>query len=193
MAQPPSYSVAPNDASRARVLSWGGLLGIVALAIAALVLVFPKKGLMTLLRGESATENSELTIAYLRNIIRTEPKDLGLRLLLVEKLMARGDLDGARLTLAEAQTLADTSPGNQQAWDQWDLAWWQARLRQAKILGREDHRHEAATDPRQQRVAGDVVGADDHHPLASSDADPVFGDREEWQAQGEGSVHRTSG
>ena len=146
MAQASSYSVAPNDAKRSRILSWGGLLGIIALAIGALVLVFPKKDLLTLLRGESATENSELTVAYLRNIIRTEPKDLGLRLLLVEKLMARGDLDGARLTLTEAQTLAGTSAANQQAWDQWDLAWWQARLRQAKVLGREDHHREAATE-----------------------------------------------
>ena len=146
MAQPPSYSVAPNDASRARVLSWGGLLGIVALAIAALVLVFPKKGLMTLLRGESTTENSELTVAYLRNIIRTEPKDMGLRLLLVEKLMAAGDLAGARLTLGDARAVARLSPANQQAWDRWDLAWWQARLRQAKILGLDDHSREAATE-----------------------------------------------
>ena len=146
MAQASSYSVAPNDAKRSRILSWGGLLGIIALAIGALVLVFPKKDLLTLLLGESATENSELTVAYLRNILRTEPKDLGLRLLLVEKLMARGDLDGARLTLTEAQTLAGTSAANQQAWDQWDLAWWQARLRQAKILGREDHHREAATE-----------------------------------------------
>ncbi len=146
MAQAPSYSVAPNDAKRSRILSWGGLLGIIALAIGALVLVFPRNDLLTLLRGESATENSELTVAYLRNIIRTEPKDLGLRLLLVEKLMARGDLDGARLTLTEAQTLARTSAANQQAWEQWDLAWWQARLRQAKTLGREDQRREAATE-----------------------------------------------
>ncbi len=146
MAQAPSYSVAPNDAKRSRILSWGGLLGIIALAIGALVLVFPKKDLLTLLRSESATENSDLTVAYLRNIIRTEPKDLGLRLLLVEKLMARGDLDGARLTLTEAQTLARTSAATQQAWDQWDLAWWQARLRQAKTLGREDQRREAATE-----------------------------------------------
>ena len=158
MAQAPSYSVAPNDASRARILSWGGLLGIVALAIGALVLVFPKKDLLTLLRGESTSENSELTVAYLRNIIRTEPKDMGLRLLLVEKLMATGDLDGARLTLTDALAVARLSPANQQAWDRWDLAWWQARLRQAKILGREDHRREAATEllARLRRSIGSV-------------------------------------
>ncbi len=146
MAQAPSYSVAPNDASRPRILSWGGLLGIVALAIGALVLVFPKEDLLTLLRGESAAENSELTVAYLRNIIRTEPRDIGLRLLLVEKLMAAGDLEGARLTLSDARAVARLSPANQQAWDRWDLAWWQARLRQAKVLGREDHSREAATE-----------------------------------------------
>ena len=83
LAKQASYSVAPNDRKRSRILSWGALGGISLLAVAALVLVFPKSDLMTLLRDESNKGNRDLSIAYLRNIIRTEPKDLGFRLLLV--------------------------------------------------------------------------------------------------------------
>ena len=158
MAKLPSYSVAPNDASRARILSWGGLLGIAVLALGALVLVFPKKDLISLLRSEAGADNRELTLAYLRNIIRTEPKDLGLRLLLVEKLMDTGDLEGARVGLAEAKPLAGATAAAQEAWDTWDLAWWQARLLQARKLGLEAQRLEAASEllARIQRRIGSV-------------------------------------
>ena len=97
MDRPSSYSVAPGDASRSRILSWGALAGMVALAVGGLVLVFPKSDLMTLLRSNLDAKgrdrgNRDLSIAYLRNIIRTEPDDMGLRLLLAEKLLAGGDL-----------------------------------------------------------------------------------------------------
>ena len=146
MAKAPSYSVAPSDAGRSRILSWRALLGIVVLAIGALVPVFPKKYLISLLRSEAGADNRELTVAYLRNIIRTEPRDMGLRLLLVEKLMDAGDLDGARLGLTEARPLAALSVAAQDAWDRWDLMWWQARLREAMKFGREAQRNEAASE-----------------------------------------------
>ena len=128
------------------MLSWRALLGIVILAIGALVLVFPRKDLITLLRSEAGADNRELTVAYLRNIIRTEPKDIGLRLLLVEKLMDAGDLEGARLSLTDARLLAGTSLAAQETWDRWDLLWWQARLREARKLGREAQRLQAASE-----------------------------------------------
>ena len=146
MAKTPSYSVAPSDAGRARILSWRALLGIVVLAIGALILVFPKKDLISLLRSEGGADNRELTVAYLRNIIRTEPKDMGLRLLLVEKLMDAGDLDGARLGLTDARPLAGASGAAQEAWDRWDLMWWQARLREARKFGREAQWLQAASE-----------------------------------------------
>lgn len=144
MAQPSSYSVAPNDASRSHILSWGGLLGIVVLALGALVLVFPKKDLLTLLRTETSSGNRELNLAYLRNIIRTEPRDLGLRLLLVERLLDSGDFEAARQALTEAQPLAGADSAGQDAWDRWDLALLQARLYRAQALGREDESRQAA-------------------------------------------------
>ena len=132
MSPTPTYSVTPGGAGRSRILSWGALLGMTALAVGALVLVFPKRDLMSLLRDETDRGNSELTIAYLQNIIRTEPSDLALRLLLVEKLLAANQLEAARIALTASQTLARSTPAGQESWDGWDLAWWQARLRAAQ-------------------------------------------------------------
>ena len=133
MSSPPTYSVTPGDAGRSRILSWGALLGMTALAVGALVLVFPKRDLMSLLRDETDRGNSELTIAYLQNIIRTEPQDLALRLLLVEKLLAANQLDAARTALTNSLPLARSTPAGQDSWDGWDLAWWQAQLRAAQL------------------------------------------------------------
>lgn len=129
MAPAPRYSVAPGDTGRSRILSWWALLGMAALALGALVLVFPKRDLMSLLRDESDRGNRDLTVAYLQNIIRTEPRDLALRMLLVEKLLAANQLDAARQALADSLPLARLNPVGQENWDGWDLAWWQARLR----------------------------------------------------------------
>ena len=146
MAPPPSYSVAPDDRERSRILSWGALGGIVVLAIGALVLVFPKSDLLTLLRGETDQGNRDLTTAYLRNIIRTEPKDLSLRLILVEKLLAGGELKEARQTLNDALPLARSTAAGLADWNRWDLAWSQTQLGQAIDGGKDADIHQAATE-----------------------------------------------
>ena len=146
MAPPPSYSVAPDDRERSRILSWAALGGIVVLAIGALVLVFPKSDLLTLLRGETDQGNRDLTTAYLRNIIRTEPKDLSLRLLLVEKLLAGGELKEARQTLNDALPLARSTAAGMADWNRWDLAWSQTQLGQAIDGGKDADIHQAATE-----------------------------------------------
>ena len=143
MAKRASYSVAPNDRKRSRILSWGALGGITLLAVGALVLVFPKSDLMTLLRDESNKGNRDLSIAYLRNIIRTEPKDLGFRLLLVEKLLEGDDVKGARVALADAKLLASGTPESQAAWDRWDVAIWQSQLTLSQKRGDFDETREA--------------------------------------------------
>jgi len=154
----PSYSVAPGDAARSRILSWGALAGVVALAAGALVLVFPRSDLLTLLRGETNLANRDLSVAYLRNIIRTEPDDLDLRLLLAEKLLAGGDFAGARQVLDDARALASRTPPGQASWDGWDLAWWQARLRAAQAANEPAQVREAAAElvKRLDRRAGAV-------------------------------------
>ena len=146
MAPPPSYSVAPDDRERSRILSWGALVGIVVLAIGALVLVFPKGDLLTLLRSEADQGNRDLTTAYLRNIIRTEPNDLSLRLLLVEKLLAGGELKEARQILDDALQLARRSRSGLADWNRWDLAWWQAQLGQAIDGGKDADVSQAAAE-----------------------------------------------
>ena len=146
MAPPPSYSVAPDDRERSRILSWGALVGIVVLAIGALVLVFPKGDLLTLLRSEADQGNRDLTTAYLRNIIRTEPNDLSLRLLLVEKLLAGGELKEARQILDDALQLARSSRSGLADWNRWDLAWWQAQLGQAIDGGKDADISQAADE-----------------------------------------------
>ncbi|MBC7609443.1 MAG: tetratricopeptide repeat protein, partial [Polaromonas sp.] len=149
MAPPPSYSVAPDDRERSHILSWGALGGIVVLAIGALVLVFPRSDLLTLLRGQgnqSDQGNRDLTVAYLRNIIRTEPKDLSLRLLLVEKLLAGGELKEARQTLDTALALARSTTAGLADWNHWDLVWWQAQLGQAVDGGKDADIRQAATE-----------------------------------------------
>lgn len=178
MDRPSSYSVAPGDASRSRILSWGALAGMVALAVGGLVLVFPKSDLMTLLRSNLDAKgrdrgNRDLSIAYLRNIIRTEPDDMGLRLLLAEKLLAGGDLLGARLVLDEAQPLARTSAQAQADWDVWDLNWWQAKLRQAQSRDRDSETVVAASElvkRLQQRVASVTTPAQVFAAIQSAQA-----------------------
>lgn len=178
MDRPSSYSVAPGDAGRSRILSWGALGGVVALAVGALVLVFPKSDLLTLLRSDLDTKgrdrgNRDLSIAYLRNIIRTEPDDMGLRLLLAEKLLSGGDLPGARQVLDEAQALARTSVQAQAGWDTWDLNWWQAKLRLAQTRGRAGEVAEAAAElvkRLQQRAAGVTTPAQVFSMIQSAQA-----------------------
>jgi polysaccharide biosynthesis protein PelB len=162
LAKRDSYSVAPNDAKRSRILSWGALGSITLLAIGALVLVFPKSDLMTLLRDESNKGNRDLSIAYLRNIIRTEPKDLGFRLLLVEKLLDGEDIKGARKALADAKILAGTTSEGQAAWDRWDAAIWQTQLVLAQKKGDFDETREAVNEliARLERSAASVTTAE---------------------------------
>ncbi|MCJ0765430.1 tetratricopeptide repeat protein [Variovorax terrae] len=157
MDKPPSYSVAPGDRGRDRILPRGGVLGLVGIAVIGLVLVFPKRDLLTLLRQESELGNRDLTIAYLRNIIRTEPRDLNLRLLLAEKLIAAGELDEARQALGQAQALLGGDAAAQARWAEWDLAWWRARYRQVAATGQPA---DMAAAEVLQRLRGQIAAVD---------------------------------
>jgi hypothetical protein len=146
LARRPSYSVAPGDPRRSRILSLGALLGVVVLAVGGLVLVFPGRDFLPLLRSENDKVNFDLTVAYLRNLIRTEPGDLELRLLLVDKLRAAGDLAGARKALNEAQPASAADGALQMAWDAADLAWWRDQLQFARRQGKAVDISEAARE-----------------------------------------------
>ncbi len=126
MARKNSYSVAPGDASRSGILSRGTLAAVLGIGLLGLALVFPKEDLLKRIRGENASDNN-LTIAYLQNLIRTESSDLGLHLLLVEKLAAQRDFGQAQRVLATARALAVDPDGLSRwgaqdvalAWDRW--------------------------------------------------------------------------
>ncbi len=145
MAKPSSYSVVPGDAGRSRILSWGALGGIVVLAVAGLVLVFPKSGPSTQPRGQSTNDNRDQNVDTVRNVNRTEPKDLGMQLLLAEKLLADNDLIGARKVLDDTVLLTPSSPALQANWDDLDMSWWQAMLLQTQKLDQPEEASRAAT------------------------------------------------
>ncbi|MCX7891103.1 MAG: tetratricopeptide repeat protein [Burkholderiales bacterium] len=90
------YAAAPSRASR--LVSTPALLGITALVVAVLAMLFPKR---TLLEGVREPQSSDrLAAAYVRGLLRTQPDDQELRLLLVEKELALGELRQAEKTLA---------------------------------------------------------------------------------------------
>jgi polysaccharide biosynthesis protein PelB len=122
---PSSYSVAPGDATRQSILARGALVGVVAVALVALVLVFPKDDLLSRLRSDKVAGDLELTIAYLRNLVRTEQRDVGLQLLLTEKLIESGNLKEAAQVLAVAQELASKNEKTLEQWNALDtqIAW----------------------------------------------------------------------
>jgi predicted Zn-dependent protease len=106
------------------------LVGVVGVALVALVLVFPKEDLLQRLRSDKETGDRELTIAYLRNLVRTEQRDVGLQLLLTEKLIAVGNFKEARQVLALARSLASNDPKLLEQWNALDtqIAWSVYRL-----------------------------------------------------------------
>jgi polysaccharide biosynthesis protein PelB len=122
---PSSYSVAPGDATRQSILARGALVGVVGVALVALALVFPKNDLLSRLRSDKEVGDRELTIAYLRNLVRTEQRDVGLQLLLTEKLIESGNLSEATQVLALAQELASKDEKTLEQWNALDtqIAW----------------------------------------------------------------------
>lgn len=106
MKRPSSYSVAPGDHARQSVLTKGALIGVVVMALTGLALVYPKNALLTYLKRDTEASDRELTITYLRNLIRSETKDVSLRLLLAEKLIDAKEFAEAEINLIEASRLA---------------------------------------------------------------------------------------
>lgn len=98
-------SGAGAEAPRARLLSGWALGGIALMVGATLVLLFPRHALIEQLRRDGGSDS--LTLAYLGNLVKTEPGNADLRLLLAEKEFAQGKLRAARATLAPLQAGAD--------------------------------------------------------------------------------------
>ncbi len=135
MEKPSSYSVAPGDRKRGGILTRGALVGVVAVALVGLVLVFPKQDLLSRLRSDKERGDQALTITYLRNLIRTEQGDVGLRLLLVEKLIAAREFTEAQTVLQDSQALLNNNNQQREQWADLDLAlaWAQFRAAREKV------------------------------------------------------------
>ena len=132
MEKPSSYSVAPGDRKRDGILTRGALVGVVLVALVGLVLVFPKDDLLSRLRGDQNLGDRELTITYLRNLIRTEQADAGLRLLLVEKLIEAREFAEAEKVLGDAKALVGSDSKLRDQWSDLDLALAWAKFRAAR-------------------------------------------------------------
>ena len=89
------------------MLSGWALAGIALLVAATLALVFPKRTLIEQVQRES--KNDTLALAYLTNLLKTEPGNTELRLLLAEKRLALGNPSLALLTLEPLES--DPEPG----------------------------------------------------------------------------------
>ena len=136
MAKRKSYSVAPGDSTRQSIFTRTALVGVVGIALVGLVLVFPKDDLLSRLKNDNEQGDRELTVTYLRNIIRTEQNDIGLRFLLVDKLNAGREFVEAAKVLQEARKLAtkETDLAKWNALDT-DLAWTIFRAARQKAAG----------------------------------------------------------
>ena len=94
MEQRRSRSGAGAESRRVRILSLWGLLGITALVAMLLVMLFPKQDLLERVRGNSG--NDELAANYITSLLRTDPHNTELRMLLAEKKYALREADAAR-------------------------------------------------------------------------------------------------
>ncbi len=159
MGRKTSYSVAPGDNARRGVLNRGSLGAVVGVALLGLVLVFPKEDLLNRLRGEAENDNN-LTIAYLQNLVRTEAKDLSLRLILAEKLAAQREFGNALVVLKDAKPLIVTSE-DRASWENQDtrVAWAQWRALKEKP-GIDPAATESARLGVEQRIAAQIRTAE---------------------------------
>ena len=87
------------EPQRVRILSIWGLLGITVLVAVLLALLFPKQTLLEQVRKDN--DNDELTANYLTSLIRTDPHNAELRLLLAEKKYLLREPAAARVLTAE--------------------------------------------------------------------------------------------
>ena len=87
------------EPQRVRILSIWGLLGITVLVAVLLALLFPKQTLLEQVREDNG--NDELTANYLTSLIRTDPHNAELRLLLAEKKYLLREPAAARELTAE--------------------------------------------------------------------------------------------
>lgn len=95
------------------------VLAMAAMVCLALWLIYPRQDLEKRLAGLA---ESELTNAYLSNLLHSDPDNPHLRLLLAQRQIAHGEVTHARHTLAPALASSDPELHRQALWTQWELA-----------------------------------------------------------------------
>jgi hypothetical protein len=94
----PTSPARAEPRERHRLISPAALIGLVALAGAALVLVFPGASLVDQIYRYG--RHDDVSAGYIGSLLRSDPGNRQLRLTLVERLLDRGDIAAAREALA---------------------------------------------------------------------------------------------
>ncbi len=100
--------VAERSGLRARIVSTGGLLAVAAMVLFVLVLLYPKRTLIEQLRDEP--RNDPLSVSYLGNLLKSDPDNAELRLLLAERQFALKQHGAADVSLAPLLQAREASP-----------------------------------------------------------------------------------
>lgn len=125
--------------------------GLIALA---LVIIYPQKNLVDRI---TQAPDSELSRDYLANLLRTDPNNPKLRLLLARQMLAKGDLAALRETLRPALNAGDPDLHREALW-----LLWLAEEREYKSAQREDQRTAQRKElGRQLKALADEQWSDD--------------------------------
>lgn len=119
MPAPKSSSTAPH--AERPVLAPGWLIVLLAAMVCvALWLLYPRQDLE---RRLAETTESALSLNYVDNLLRSDPHNPQLRLLLAQRQMANGDAANARATLQPALDSTDAQIHRDALWVLWDLTY----------------------------------------------------------------------
>jgi len=103
------------------VLAPGWLIALLALLVGgALVLLYPRQDLE---RRLSDTTDTALSVSYLNNLLRSDPENPRLRLLLAQRQAAQGDALDARATLQPALESGNEELRREALWVLWELSY----------------------------------------------------------------------
>jgi hypothetical protein len=104
---------------RPRLIAPWLILLTAALLLVVLALIFPFKTLVE--RVIATNRDDPLTVSYLHNLLRTDPQNPELRLVLARRQLSAGDLGAARDTLRPVITAADIEVRGDGLWLMWQI------------------------------------------------------------------------
>ncbi len=130
-----SRSSAPH-VDRPRLAPTWLILLLLILVGGALWLLYPRQNLEQRLAHSG---ESELSTNYLTNLLRSDPDNPRLRLLLAQRQIAHGETSSAHNTLQPALVADDPDVRRDALWAQWELGWY-------------DYQHDRSHSPDQRRA-----------------------------------------